>query len=317
MVNSSRLKSINKKFAEASHTLGELATYAQNAVSNLENQITKLEIHLDSVLGLNAPALRNAMCQNVDATTQHWCPKIFGTIGSGPWNEAEFDIFLRDHGFDPKEMPDKNISGLIVGASEFSESAILKQLVTYRSTKIKVYTQELFVVGLILNQDPYEVLEQETIDAIGCSHPAIELILENDIVWPIWPDFYADDQDDAEEPSIEVIEPINEGLFNEESPLKRMGYTVHEGKLGPLQRRDILSYIFHSNKLNGLQNDSDIRKWGSGGSGQRLYAMISFLLWLDRFQGPHKIKAREKWRSDIAWLKRQFYKRSMNFIWPE
>ena len=317
MVNSSRLNSINKKFTEASETLDDLAIYAQNAVSNLENQITKLESKLNGVMGLNAPELRNAMCQKVDATSQHWCPKIFGTIGSGPWNEAEFDTFLRDHGFDPKEMPDRKMNGLIVGASDFSETAILDQLITYSTTKIKVYTQELFVVGLILNQDPYEVLEQDAIDAIGYSHPAIELILEKDILWPIWPDLYADGLDDAKEQKTEVIHFIDEGSFNEESPLKRMGYTAQEGKLGPLQRRDILSHIFYSSRLDGLTTDADLRKWGGGGSGQRLYALSTFLRWLDSFQGPHKPYAREKWRSDIEWMKRQFYKRSMNFKWPE
>lgn len=38
--------------------------------------------------------------------------------------------------------------------------------------------------------------------------------------------------------------------------------------------------------------------------------------WLVRFQGGAKPKAADKWKADLEWLKKNFYKTGMKFVWP-
>lgn len=108
----------------------------------------------------------------------------------------------------------------------------------------------------------------------------------------------------------------DQGL-NQQSPLFKMGYSVAVG--GPLlaQRRAILSQAFNEDSLPGLVSADDKNRWGAAKSAQRLYAICKFLTWLCNFQGKEKPTARQSWMGDLGWLKKQYFRESMQFAWPD
>jgi len=310
MSKSNRLTTFSKKSNIAAASFNDLVAYSETTIKNLEFKNSRLETLLLAE-GLNNKNIRDALCSNVSGENQDWCPENIGTIGSGPWEENEFDHFLRMHQVDPKLIPNEGINALIIGCYDFDEEKILEQIFNFEKNNFKIYTQELFVLGLILNDDPYKVLDQETIDSIAKLHSGIKLILENDMVWPIWSDTKTIVINDDGS-----IIDIDTDSFSLESPLKRMGYTAQDGALTEGQRRKILTDIFQSQKLDGIHTVDEVKKWGSPRSAQRLFAITKFINWLDSFQGLHKPKARDKWRSDIIWLKDNFYNNDMKFTMP-
>lgn len=123
---------------------------------------------------------------------------------------------------------------------------------------------------------------------------------------------------DAVPSKLEVVIPweSNQG-FNQQSPLFKMGYSVAER--GPLhaKRREILSQAFNKDSLPGLVSADDKNKWGTAKSAQRLYAICNFITWLCNFQGKEKPTARQSWLGDLVWLKKQYFRDSMQFAWPD
>jgi SWIB/MDM2 domain len=117
---------------------------------------------------------------------------------------------------------------------------------------------------------------------------------------------------------LEVVIPweSNQG-FNQQSPLFKMGYSVAER--GPLlaKRREILSQAFNGDSLPGLVSADDKNRWGEAKSAQRLYAICKFITWLCNFQGKEKPSARQSWIGDLGWLKKQYFRESMQFAWPD
>ena len=104
--------------------------------------------------------------------------------------------------------------------------------------------------------------------------------------------------------------------FGETSPLFRLGYSVAEGRLLVAVRREILQTVMSENNLPGVKTAEDKKRWGKPDSAQRLYAVTKFLTWLSNFQGVEKPAARKKWMSDLEFLKREFYREDMPFVWP-
>ena len=123
---------------------------------------------------------------------------------------------------------------------------------------------------------------------------------------------------DSEPSKLEIVVPwdSNQG-FNQQSPLFKMGYSVAER--GPLlaKRREILSQAFNEESLPGLVSVGDKNRWGVAKSAQRLYAICKFITWLCNFQGKEKPTAKQSWIGDLGWLKKQYFRGSMQFVWPE
>jgi upstream activation factor subunit UAF30 len=117
---------------------------------------------------------------------------------------------------------------------------------------------------------------------------------------------------------LEIVVPwdSNQG-FNQQSPLFKMGYSVAEN--GPLlaKRREILSQAFNEDSLPALVSADDKNRWGAAKSAQRLYAICKFITWLCNFQGKEKPTARQSWMGDLGWLKKQYFRESMQFVWPD
>jgi hypothetical protein len=310
-----KITTLTKKATEVENAIEELAAKHQALVAYAEralvttNQALEEERRRSLVQGLNMVALRDVLCSDMNAVEQVWVPAVIGTLGSGPWEEQEFDFFLQDRGIEPVEAPAQAIEALIVGASGWDEDVLSEQIYDRDSNTLRIYTQELFVVGLILNQDPYDALDQAAIDAVAAQHPAIQFLLDRDFAWPTGGDTDAD----GWQPDRRALDQID---WAKESVLKLMGYSVRAGGPDIQTRREVLKQTFESTSLPGLRDPRHARQWGASRSSQRLNTMAEFLRWLISFQGVDKPEARERWQADLEWLKTEFYEPTMRFEWP-
>ena len=278
-----------------------------------ENLIDKIEfIHdinsLSNYPGLNFITIRDSLCRLNPNKTHEWVPNILATSGSGPWEESEFDEFLFKQGFNLYNAPSRDVNCLVLGILGWREEHLSEQIYKRNSSSLKIYTQELFVYGLIAGRDPFDILEQETIDEVGLNHPGIQYVLNKDFTWP-WDEFRS---------AGETLESwgFENTDWADESVLKQMGYSVSLDGPNEIKRRNILKRAFESNFLDGTETHEKKERWGSGMSARRLYSISHLIAWFINFQGSKNSTAKEKWISDLKWLKDQFYDNSMQFKWP-
>jgi hypothetical protein len=279
----------------------------QDRFSDLEQQ-NQLLVSREWADGLNQPALRDALVGPVTPTKQEWVPDMLGTSGFGPWESDEFDDFLTSRGLILRVFPHEGLNAVILGRENWTEASLSKQIYLWNESAARVYTQELFVLGLVIGADPLATLTEQQLLAIAGQHPAISYLLAQQFPWPI--------QQESPTGQAGVQTWSEDEEFHQVSPLGMLGYSVAKDKWTTAQRRSILRKALHSEALPGLETSDAVKRWGAAYSAQRLYAISRHLFWLVSFQGPEKPAAREKWVSDLTWLKQSFYKRSQGFKWP-
>lgn len=318
MSNSSPKILIKRRSSSAAQKLEELGKEIANLVQASEKVADELieakeKISLSHYPGLNFISIRNVLCDLNDHDNQEWIPTTLATSGSGPWQEQEFDEFLQSKEIEIFHMPNEGINGLIVGTSGWSENDISDQIYNRTPNSLRIYTQELFVLGLIAGQDPYDFLDQKTIEEVGFDHPAIQFILNQSFAWP-WPttDSMDDDDDWEDEPP-----DWDSDDWRKESVLMQLGYTARANGLDESERRRILRQAFESEHLPGITTQEQRQRWGAKKSSRRLHAISNFLSWLINLQGSDKPAAKIKWVSDLMWMKRMFYAKTMRFTWPD
>lgn len=304
---------LNKKIARATQRVEKIMDELSEFIDEIDEikedaQGLQAKQSCFAYPGLNFLTLRNAMCSQHSIEEQTWVPKYLATAGGGPWDSFEFDEFLRGYGFDLYSMPGEGIECLIVGAFEWDEEALTEQIYNRSANDLKIYTQELFVLGLIVGQDPYAFLEQEAIDEIGEAHSAIKYILGREFTWPSWPV--------GDGVWVNVGEKFIGVDWAQESVLKAMGYSANANGPDTYERQEILRRAFERDIPPGLINYEQRERWGIKKSADRLYAISHFIAWLIGFQGTDKPAAKAKWESDLEWLKRTYYSKTMKFRWP-
>lgn len=156
---------------------------ATQTISVLKAKLADFESRSD-IFGFNLPSLRDALCQDFQAGSRHWTHGGVKTMGEGPWQEADFDRFLRRRQFKPVKSPRRSVRRLIVGMSGWSDDVLSQQLLGKNTHTLRIYTQEIFVFGIILGRDPYDVLEQGVVEEVADCHPAIQFILQKGFSWP-------------------------------------------------------------------------------------------------------------------------------------
>lgn len=296
------------KLEELRKSLIALVEHTEELAAKIHELESEKEIQ--NYRGLNFETLRNALCDVNASVEQAWIPSDLGTMGSGPWDEAEFDDFLAERGIQRYEVPHDELNGLVLGANEWSENDISKQIYGRTPKSLRVYTQELFVFGLIVGCDPYDLLDQDVINQIGMAHPAIQFILEQEFSWP-WADSEDDEDDDETDWDVDTTD------WSNESTLRRLGYSVRAGGNTERGRRAILQKAFEAHYLPGVETAEQVKAWGASKSARRLHAMSNFITWLVNFQGTEKPEARKKWLADLKWLKTSYYAKTMSFKWPQ
>jgi hypothetical protein len=279
---------------------------AENVQEALESEILS---QIEQPIGLNRIAYRNFLCSDKSAADINLESTPIALHGSGPWECEEFQTFLDEKGFDLVSI-DEAADLFILGGSVVDENVIhefISNAISDNSSP-KIYTQEMLVYFLISGEDPIEVWTKETLLDAVVEHRGMEIVLTfPDLSWPN--ETTLSDEDFT-------ISEIDTGEWSNESPLKKLGYTVKDGALSDRQRRDILIDSYKKSLDPFLTSEHERKRWGRPSSTQRLYAIASFIHWLSEFQGNGKPLAYEKWRSDLDWLKTQFFDRRMQFKWP-
>ena len=315
MSSQSRLPAARRKATELRASLDDLASRVESATAFAEKAVSELESELRSaktmsISGLNLPDLRNALCQDADAGTEDWLPYTVASCGSGPWESAEFNTFLEGKGFEIVGPPDHDVEVLVLGASDWIAADLAKQIFNRTSSDLRVYTQELLVLGLVLRQDPYAILAQEAIDEVAKHHEGIQFLLDRDFSWPAWPEGVVSDEGEGSH------DFEGEPDWAQESVLRHLGYSARMDGPSDETRRSILKLAFQTEELEGLDSAERRAIWGSALSPRRLHAISSFLSWLIAFKGGESEQARAKWVADLGWLRDRFYKPTMSFAWP-
>lgn len=258
--------------------------------------------------GLNFVTLRNALTSRLGIDDQGWVPEFLATTGSGPWEASEFDQFLVNYGFELYELSGNGVTGVIVGAQDWDDGGLAEQIYDRTPDDLRIYTQELFVLGLVMGRDPYDFLEQDVIEEVADLHPAIQFVLNQKFLWP-WPT-------ERKDPGGEWSEFPGDVDWAQESVLRLLGYSASASGPDTAGRRAILRKAFEEDLPAGHLTSEQKERWGPRKSARRLYAISHFLSWLIGFQGPDRPAAREKWTSDLSWLKSTFYSKAMRFDWP-
>ena len=263
--------------------------------------------------GLNIEFIRDYLCSDKNAASVNMSGVVIGIQGDGPWGVIEFEKFLNQKDFNVVNITDPGVRYIVLGSHNVDDEELNQQIATSieEGFDLRIYSQELFAVWLITGVNPLEEwLEKDLIESIR-GHESLQYVMDfTQFPWPQLVDHASMGR------SYEVKTFEWDGSLSEESPLRKMGYSVQAGALSIQERRAILRQAYTSSGLNKfLYNSHDLERWGQPNTAQRLYAISSLITWLANFQGPTKPAAREKWISDLRWLKESFYDSKMKF-WP-
>lgn len=232
-------------------------------------------------------------------------PDRIGTLGSGPFDESDFDEFLEQLGA-TVASPTPGISVVVAGRTDWEDEDLTSLVFDRAGSTLRVYSQEMLLSWILSAEDPFDESD-EFLRHLAGDHPALEFLMDFGFDWPttqVW--MGSGPSPDSDWPKI--------GL------LRRMGYQV--GKTAgrsPAERRQVLRRVFESNELPRVKSAAHMREWGGARSTIRLRklanALSSFCKNQKRKERPSS-KAIDDWESDLAWAKREFYDGRFDFEWP-
>ena len=245
------------------------------------------------------PELRDWFFQDVDASGMF--PRGIATLGSYPFDEHEFDDFLKGLGI-TAHAPSHELNVLVVGQQEWK--AHLHEAIELRRGKdLRVYSQEMFLSLLRTGFDP---LEDPTVaEFFGKGHLALEYIQEWGFDWP----------------NTRIV-PVSTGSTStigprERSRLKIFGYTVGAKGGNQQQRRLALTKAFYGDFTKSPELKEFMPKWGNPESGTRLKKMTEHISMDVKLRSRGRWPEADKhWLEDLKWLKATFYDGKYTFHWP-
>lgn len=273
----------------------------------------ELEALQEVTTGLNIELIRDFLCANKNASTIKLDGIDVGIQGDGPWGVIELQKFLVDKGFSVVNIAEPGVQYLILGSRNIDEEELSQQITASieEGFNLYIFTQELFLVWLITGQNPLENWSEKDLLESVVAHESLQYLIDStEFPWPQLVDHALVGK------SFDIKTFEWDGALSEESPLRKLGYSVQADMLTIQERRIILKNAYTTSALNKFLNTShDLERWGQPNTAQRLYAISSLITWLANFQGATKPVAREKWTSDLSWLKESFYDSKMKF-WP-
>lgn len=235
-----------------------------------------------------------------------------GRIGEGPWPDDLFAQTLENSGYEFWSLPDGDLRHLIVGRKGWTKDALLSQIDAVDGEPLRIYSQEMFIAKLMTGRDPFDSGDEALLLAFAKGHPALEFLLRLPDPWPA--------VCDGDSRPIDPVDSEDYGVT--ESPLHLLGYRVGAtSQLTEAERRELLAECFKAQVLEFTAESSKDyrRKWGRGGSAQRLYRMAAHIKWLTDSLGkdPRRPQARIDWIEDLEWLKQTFHRQmKRRFQWP-
>jgi hypothetical protein len=291
---------------------------------NANNQIELLTQKLEkektkqptvTVLGETSfynPTVMRWLVQEGDPETAEVPNGWLGFVGEGPWSETLLFEALQDVGYEFWPLPDADLRHLIVGRKGWTKEALVEQIDAVDGEPLRIYSEEMFLAKLITGRDPFDSNDVDLLLAFAKGHPALEYLLSLQEPWPI--------VSEGDGGSIDEVDGDDYGVA--ETPLHLLGYHVGAtSQLTVSERRDLLTQCFKTHSIEFTKDSSEDyrRKWGRGGSAQRLYRMAVHIKWLVDGQGkdPRKPQARMDWINDLEWLRKTFHDSiKRRFEWP-
>jgi len=237
-------------------------------------------------------------------------PSEIVTLGSGPFSEDEFDCYLKDLGITPCAS---GCAWIVVGHEGWSATELNELLDNSEIEEVRVFSQELFIAGILTTHDPF-LLPTEILIKFAEGHPALEYLKASAFEWPeIIP------EEDYGVPK----NPRARGKWVDESPLKRMGYTVGKTSGQALNDRRSLLNNAYKGDIPYVEDDEYMDEWGRPFHSKRLWRIAHHIARLisDGKRGKEEHLTRmahavEDWQEDLDWMEEQFYTNRMRFRWP-
>jgi hypothetical protein len=305
---SQALQGVNKEF--------------ENIAKRAHRHFQRLEAELSAARypGLHLRSLLRPLCGDVTAEQITWCHDDVFVRGAGPWPQQEFKQFLNDIGFTVSDELGPETTVLL--GCHGLEREDLQPLIDYASDQeLQILPQELFILGLIRREDPFELLNDEQIALVAEGHRAIRVLLQHEITWPVWIS--------TGEATYEVPVPLtgddiraggeyaqlDTSDWSDRSVLGNIGYSVRDGLLTIQERRTYLETAL-THDLTDVASPTEMDKWGAPGTTARLQALVSFVLWLNHTQSADKPAARQKRLDDLRWLKDRYDPSTTRIQWP-
>lgn len=284
----------------------QFADEAVRVIEELEHDAAIRENSDTEDAGMHSLDLLAWLCSDIRADQINWRSGMVGTAGSGPWPINEFDSFLQGLGFELACLPNPDLNCVVLGTDEWSDGDLMEQIYGRDGSELIVLSQPLFVAGLLKKVNPLLSMDRNELLAIAETHPALSLLIDRGFDWVF----------DEKSNHVTIWETTRD--LAEKSPLRMAGYSVAVNT-GPSEtdRRRILREFFLDPTPDGVGTASDFKRWGSAKSAQRLYGMATFLAWLCRYQGTNAPQAVQRWQGDLAWLRRELFRPTMQFEWPD
>ncbi len=285
---------------------------AENSTAQLRVENYKLESRYHALINKgtkSAFAIKDM--QLVHALSSHVVEQ-FSTpfevvrIGEGPYNEGEFDDYLRKVSVIAYE---RGYPWIIVGREGWTKEQIDELIENSDSDEVRVFSQELFVAGILTTHDPFS-LPVEILMKFAEGHPALEYLIDSGFEWP-----EINLEEDYGEPSFHM------GCVGgvEESPLTAIGYRVGVTRgLAEKDRRKLLAMAY-TEKIPPVGDDAYMKEWGHPNHSKRLWRIAHHIKReAEKRKSIDSMRhACRDWKSDSEWLKKQFYTKRMRFKWPD
>ena len=226
------------------------------------------------------------------------------THGSGPFEEYEFDAFLRQFGIRIVE-PSTDLTTLVIGQKEWDSEVLSEIIEARRGQHLLVYSQEMLLALLSTGKDPLD--SPRIARAFGEGHPVLKYIQDWGFDWPNAKSTFVP----GASGDVETVD------WEGESLLKLMGYTAGAKGRDQGMRREILRRAFLENPPS-VSDTQYLNQWAEPGSGTRLYKMAERITLNINLQTPKPQlqEAVRHWREDLAWLRSEFYDGKHTFHWP-
>lgn len=283
-----------------------LEQHVSPILKNLESQAVQVRWLFDETV-------RKWIAHNNQETARDSLGSQVVTIGSGPIDESDFDEFLRQCGIDPCPVG-SDLEVMVVGREGWSAEKVEQQIQVREGKLLRVYSQEMVFAILMAGDDPLESGDRRILNRFAEGHPALEWLMKG----LKWPDTILKGWGSA---IISVPHWVGkEGL------LSFMGYHVGmHSFLGETSRREILCNAMTGvlrEEVDGTLSGGELEKWGPPGTRGRLRKLKSEIEMFIRLKEGRSDSysyevAIDEWQSDLAWLRRTFYRDWMGWKWPE
>lgn len=230
-------------------------------------------------------------------------------IGNGPFEQTEFENFLRSRGIVCTEAT--AISGnLILGRDDWAEDEIDEFIDLHEGKRLRIFSQEMFLAFLALNSDPFDATP-DVLAAFRAGHDGLKFVSDG---WPGWVQTETFVRYDRRSSSRSQTPNYNVP----QSPLPLLGYKVGQTGVDEEARRDALRQAFEDS-LHAVETFEYMEQWGEPGTPRRLRRIAEHLASLIRTRSgnPKFSEAIKDWTSDLKWLKETFYHGHMEFSWPQ